>query len=148
MTTRYALLSELDSWISQSGYDFLLDEDADGTVESDEQSTYGSTSLDYASNLIDGYICEQVDINAARAQVAAATSHWLKDRCIDIAVWRIAGIGGRDIPDAIQQAYDNTIVMLEGVKGGNQIPGYNYGGLVNAPYLQKRPVVANLCRKE
>lgn len=145
MTTRYALLSEIDSWISQNGYDRLLDEDADGTVESDEQTTYGSTALDYASALIDGYIQGQVDPAEARTATAASSASWLKDRCIDIAVWRIAGMGGRDIPESIQIAFDNTIKLLEGIKEGDQIPGYVYPGLVNAVRLNKRPIVTNLC---
>lgn len=143
MSTYYCLLSEIDSWLSQNGYDFLLDEDQDGTVESDEQSTYGTTALIYASNLIDGYIQGQADPAAARAQAAAGFT-WLKDRCIDIVVWRIAGIGGRDIPASIQAAYENTIALLEGVRDGDPIPGHVYPGVVNAVRLVKRPIVSNL----
>lgn len=143
MSTYYCLLSEVDGWLSQHGYDFALDQDNDGTVETDEQSTYGTAAIVYASNLIDGYIQKQVDPEEARAQ-AVASHTWLKDRCIDIAVYRMAGIGGRDIPESIQTAFENTIALLEAVRDGEQIPGYVYPGVVNATRLTKRPIVSNL----
>lgn len=139
-STRYALLSELDGWLSQVGYDDLLDADMDGTVDSGEQATYGSAALNYASSLIDGAICEQINVMTARA----SGNIWLKDRCIDIAVWRLFGIGGRDIPAVVQMSYEHSLQLLEGVKNGDRIPGYDYPTPIDADQVQRRPRVVNI----
>ena len=141
-STRYALLSELDGWLSQIGYDDLLDADMDGTVKSDEQTTYGSAALNYACSLIDGAICNQLDIMVARS----SGNIWLKDRCIDIAVWRLFGYGGRDIPASVQMAYDHSLQLLEGVKDGDRIPGYVYPTPIDARMVQRSPRVVNIWR--
>lgn len=139
-STRYALLSDLTGWLSQVGYDDLLDADVDGTVDADEQTTYGSASLNYASSLIDGAICNQLNVMTARE----SGNIWLKHRCIDIAVWRLFGIGGRDIPAVVQMAYEHALELLEGIKNGDRIPGYDYPTPIDADQVNRRPRVVNI----
>lgn len=131
--------SNLRQWITTAGYTFVGDEDRDGTVESGEETLLIDTALSYASDLIDGYICSQINPTVARA----SGNSWLTHRCVDIAVWRMAGQGGRDIPVSIQLAYENTIKLLEGVRDGNQIPGYNYSSPSNTAIRSRAPVIVN-----
>lgn len=139
-STRYALLAELTGWLSINGYTDLLDVDLDGTVESDEQTTYGSAALNYACSLIDFAICEQVNPEVARE----AGNIWLKDRCIDIAVWRLMGYGGRDVPESVKVAYELTMRLLDEVKAGAKIPGYTYPTPRNSDKVQRDVRVVNV----
>ncbi len=139
-TTRYALLAELTGWLSINGYNDLLDVDLDGTVESDEQTTYGSAALNYACGLIDFAIGQQVRPEVARE----AENIWLKDRCIDIAVWRLMGYGGRDVPDSVKVAYELTMKLLDEVKDGAKIPGYTYPAPRNADRVERNVRVVNV----
>ncbi len=139
-STRYVELTELMGWLSINGYNDLLDVDLDGIVENNEQSTYGSQALNYACSLIDFAICGQV-----KPEMARTTGNiWLKDRCIDLAVWRLMGYGGRDIPVSVQQAYEHTLQMLAQVKDGDKIPGYTYPTPINSEKVQRGARVVNV----
>lgn len=139
MASYITSVSQFKEWITSQGYDFVGDTDRDGEVETAETTLQIDTALAYADAIIDGFLCERMDTDDAKSQ----KPRWLHDRCVDIAVWRMAGQGGRDIPESIQRAYDNAIAMLEEVRGGRQIPGLTYASPVNAPYRVRLPVVQN-----
>lgn len=131
--------ADLKKFLTERGWNFLGDQDDDGSVDSDEQSLLVLSAVEYASNLIDSYICSQINVATARASGNA----WLYDRCMDIAVWRLACTGVREAPQSAVDALNLTKQLLEGVQDGALIPGYVYPSPVNAQYRTRRPIVSN-----
>ncbi len=141
----YCSTDNLRDRLTTNGIKWAADREngGDGSVDSTEKSRYLDSSIAYAGNIVDGYICNQVAVGTARDSGNA----WLRDRCLDIAAYRACGVGGRDTPGTIERDYKFTMTELERIKGGDQIPGYPYPGPVNAQAIVRTPRAANWCEK-
>ncbi len=131
--------SLLKRWMTENGFQQLLDQDGDGTVEDEELSLLATSALSYASNIIDSYICGQIEPATARG----SGNEWLSDRCLDLAVYRVAGQGGKAVPQSVLDAMLLSKELLEGVRDGALIPGYTYPSPINSIYHTRRPIVSN-----
>ena len=130
---------DLKKFLTERGWNFLGDQDDDGEVDSDEQALLVTSAIEYASNLVDSYICEQINPTTARA----SGNSWLYDRCMDIAVWRLSCTGGREAPQSAVDALNLTKQLLEAVRDGAIIPGYVYPSPVNARWRIRSPIISN-----
>lgn len=140
--TEYISSGDVQNRLTAAGLVYLADENNSGGVSSEELEANITTSVVYAGQIVDGYICDQIVPSTARA----AGNVWLCDRALDIAAYRSAGVGGREIPEAFTTAYEQTIKLLEGVKDGNRVPGYVYPVPQNADRVQRKPRTVNIWR--
>jgi len=117
----YASIEELKLRVSRHGYKWAADvDDGDGFVpESSPEQNYPEESLEYANTLIDEAL---VSLNVSVTPRPA--NDWCRDRAIDLAVWRLFSLGGRNVPAPFQAAYDMAMDKLMEVRAGTlRIPG-------------------------
>lgn len=136
----YCTQTDLTNRLTDAGIKWIADRNRDGNADGTERSAYLDSAIEYAGNLVDGYICRQVQPAAARGQANA----WLRDRAVDIAAWRAAGHGGRDVPDSLAESKDLALAELQKIKDGDRIPGYAYPVPVNSVAINHTPKVANI----
>lgn len=136
----YLLEADLTNRLTDAGVKFVADRNRDSTIDAGETAAFVTTAIQYAGNIIDGYLCEQITPALARG----AGNGWLRDRAVDIAAWRAASHGGRQVPKSLVDAYMAAIAELERIHSGGRIPSFNYPGPVNARFTTKTPKVANL----
>lgn len=141
--SEYITSDQLENRLTEAGLEFIADSDNDGDVEAGETTASVTTAIAYAGQIVDGYICGAIEPEVARG----AGNAWLQDRCLDIAAYRAAGHGGRDIQESFEIAHDQSIELLKGIQEGGLIPGFPYPAPVNAPYTRRLPQMANWNRQ-
>lgn len=139
----YLTIADLTTRLTDAGIKYVADRNRDGVVDSTESAGYLGSAVEYAGNIVDGYLAEQLTPSIARSQANA----WLRDRAVDIAAWRAAGHGGRPVPKTLTDACDKALAELQGIREGKRIPGFTYPGPANARTLTKTPKVANVVRR-
>lgn len=135
----YLTATDLTNRLTDAGIKWVADRNRNGTVSSEETAAYVTTSIAYAGNVVDGYLVHQVDVSVARGQGNA----WLRDRAVDIAAWRAAGHGGREVPESLVEAKDLALSELQRVKDGDRIPGFDYPTPISGPQI-RAPRVVNI----
>ncbi len=137
----YLNITDLTNRLTDAGIKFVADRDRNGTVSTEESAAYLTSAIQYAGNIVDGYLSDQLTPAMARGQGNA----WLRDRAVDLAAWRAAGHGGRPVPKSLIEAKELALSELQGVKDGDgRIPGFDYPAPVNARWGSKTPKMANL----
>jgi len=117
----YATVEQLRKRLSTDGMTWAQDVDAPDTYADTAESQYGEEAIEYANSLCDEALAPWVTVNPRPA------NDWVKDRCVDIAAWRLVTLGGREPTPPLQLAYDNAIDKLEQAREGTlTIPGLNY----------------------
>ncbi|MEM1061301.1 MAG: phage protein Gp36 family protein [Planctomycetota bacterium] len=117
----YASRDDVVARLTDRGVRWSADTDRDDTVSETENVATLDAALDYASDLIDGYVATKIDTASARSD----GNDWLKGRCVDIATWRVASTGGRTPPEVLREDYDRAIELLQEVRDGvSVVPGY------------------------
>lgn len=139
--SEYCSKDDLRNRLTTNGILWAADREngGDGSISAAESARYLDSSIQYGGNIVDGYICAQVIPGTARGQA----NQWLRDRCVDVAAYYAAGIGGRDIPSSLKMSYDFTMAELLRIKDGDQIPGYAYPGPANAQASTRTPRAGN-----
>lgn len=118
----YCSYDDVRKRLTNAGVAYVADRDQDGLVDTTEQAEHVTTSIQFAGRQIDYAICDQTETSTARA----SGNGFLKDLAIDLAAERCCGIGGGEIPAAMQAAADYARVVLGEVKRGRRIPDYTY----------------------
>jgi hypothetical protein len=114
----YCSLQDLERRLTAIGVRNVADRNLDGTASNAETAAALVSSIEYAAGLIDAAIAGQVEPTAAQGSGNA----WLRDRAVDIAAYRAAGLGGRDIPATLIAAFEFSIRELERVRAGGRVP--------------------------
>ena len=140
--SEYLTLADLTNRLTEAGIRYVADRNRDGVVNPAESASYLDSALQYAGNIIDGYLSGR--LNPARARVAG--NAWLRDRAVDLAAWRAAGHGGRPVPQSLTEARDLALAQLQRVREGDRIPGLEESSPANARCVTKTPKIANLAR--
>lgn len=118
----YATLQELKNRLTDQGYLNLADRDSDGFVEAADQTKI-EEAIESANLIIDGYVQNVINPTDARSQ----SNGFLRDRCVDIACYYAASLGGRDIPETFIAFRDDSVAMLKQIASNKmQIPGMGY----------------------
>lgn len=138
----YCSQSDLTGRLTDAGVKWVADRNRDGTADSGEKAAYLDSAIEYAGNIVDGYLCHQVPVGTARGQGNA----WLRDRTVDIAAWRAAGHGGRNVPDSLIEAKELALDQLQKIKDGDRIPGFAYPAPINSVAVNHTPKVANVLK--
>lgn len=126
----------LEKRLTKVGYKYLTDAEQTGTVQSDEEEDVIDTAIAFASNRIDAAICGQVDPTHAQAQQNA----FLQDLCLDIAVYRAMGTGGKAVPETFVNDYLAALKQLDSLKSNRvRIPNFSYPSTVCAPKISRTP---------
>lgn len=137
--SEYITSEDVENRLTSFGVTFVADDDNDGEAETGELEQCIGTSIVYAGGVVDFHICGQMTPAVARG----SGNQWLKDRCIDIAAHRAAGWGGREVPQTLKDDLAATMAMLEDVKDGATIPGYEYPTTTTGR-IRRHPTVINL----
>lgn len=120
----YCTQADIQNRLTEAGLRFVADRDRSGTISTAEATAYITSAIEYAGGIIDHALCERLAPASARAQATAGTCTWLRDRAIDIAAFRAAGHGGRDVPETLRQAYDLAEKLLYDARVNRRaIPG-------------------------
>jgi len=118
----YATLDNLKDRLTDQGYENIADRNSDGFVEAADQSKV-EQAIESANLIIDGYIQNVIEPTEARGQ----SNGFLRDRCVDIACYYAASLGGRDIPETFVAFRDDAVSMLKQIASGRmQVPGMSY----------------------
>lgn len=119
----YATVAQCQERTGPAGWIAVSDLDYDDTVDSDELGN-AEESVNAANNIVDEALVNYFEnLDVARQ----AGNEWLKDRCIDIALFRLSTMGGREAPQSISAAYDDAIVALGNVgRGDSKVPRLDY----------------------
>ena len=117
----YATTEQLRKRLSTSGMTWAQDVDDADTFADSAETAYGEEAIEYANALCDEALVPWVTISPRPA------NDWLKDRCVDIAAWRLVTLGGREPTPPLQLAYEDAKDKLEQAREGSlTIPGLNY----------------------
>lgn len=136
----YCSASDLSNRLTAAGYFSMVDQDRSGDVTQVEVDAFITPAIVYAGNMIDGYLVEQVIGTGGRA----ASNPWLKDRCIDIAVYQCFLTRNGEVPSGVQAAFENTVALLQEVQNGRRIPQFPYPAPTNAAFVHHGPHCANI----
>lgn len=141
MTAYYCTETDIVGRLSFLGLLNCIDVPGDGVLSADDRAEMLAPAVAYASNLVDTYLAQQIPIATARG----SGNQWLKDRATDIAVARVIGSRGREIPENVKADQDRSISLLQEIRTGQyQIPGFPYPAPANSRYMNRAPKVANL----
>lgn len=127
MPTEYCSAGDIQKRLTENGYQFVADRNLSGNVTAAEVASNIDTGISYAGQMIDFAICDRTSTASARAQQNA----WLRDRAIDIAAYRAAGLGGDTVPGSLTAAFISAQEALSAVKGGANIPDFSWDRPVN-----------------
>lgn len=138
----YCARADVFARLTTYGYRYAVDRDTlDGVASTSEEARYVDSAISYAGSLLDELVAMYAEPETVRAQALT----WMRDRAIDLAVWRCVTHGGRDVPESIQQSYDNAIEALDRVRSGkSKIPGMIYSRPNEATGGPRWPRAANV----
>lgn len=119
--TEYVTQAEVKKRATANGWRHIADRDHDGRL-SDAESQAVDAAIAWAGRKIDVAIAPRVLPADARGQQVG----YLKDLCVDLAVYRLFTNGGDDAPASIQAAYDEATESLDRIRSGEQVPGLTY----------------------
>lgn len=136
----YCSFTDVENRLTAQGILYVADRDNSGTASGEEQTKYITPSIEYAGNLIDGYLAKQFGMNLPRG----GGNQWLRDRAVDIAAAKAAEVGGGKVTEAMQASMSLTMTMLRQVADGDiRVPGLAYPAPVNAPWITRTPQISN-----
>jgi hypothetical protein len=117
--------AEVEGRLTQYGARAVIDADEeDGAASEDEKQQYFEPAAIWADNKIDEAIYPWVNI--LNRPVSNA---WLRDRALDLCVFRMHTLGGEDDTDVLKVAFDNALADLEKVRtGALRVPGLDTQG--------------------
>lgn len=117
----YITTSDVQNRLTLSGIMQAADEDLSGSgVSTSEESAVLTPAIKYAGAIVDSAVASFITPAGARSQ----GNQWLKDRCLDIAAYRVASNGARDAPERVRADYDFAIDQLDLVRSGKlSVPG-------------------------
>lgn len=136
----YCTVTDLTNRLTDAGIKWVADRDRNGTVSDAETTAYLTSCIQRGGNMVDGYICRQVNPTSARG----TSNTWLRDRCVDIATYYACGIGGRSVKDSIAKVKDEAIAELQRIEDGGKIPNYPYPAPINAITTSYTPKLARI----
>jgi len=136
----YCTFTDVENRLTSQGVLYVADRDNTGTASGEEQTKYITPSIQYAGNLIDGYLAKQFGMNLPRD----GANQWLRDRAIDIAAAKAAEVGGGKMTESMKDSMQYSISLLVQVAdGGLRVPGLAYPTPANAPWITRTPHVVN-----
>jgi hypothetical protein len=140
-TVYYCSENDVTSRLSYLGLLNCLDVPGDGVLSADDKAEMLTPAIAYASNIVDTYVAQQMPVATARG----AQNEWLRDRAVDVAVARVVGTRGRELPDNVKADQERALSMLSDVRMGKiLIPAFPYPAPANTRHLNQAPKVANL----
>ncbi|MDE2098986.1 MAG: DUF1320 family protein [Patescibacteria group bacterium] len=134
----------IDVWrrMGPNGFLWAVDRKGAGSATADQVQSFAASAIAWASGIIDVYLDAKI-----RPEVAEGMGNdWLRDRCIDIAVYRVMTIGGREVVDTVHDDYTGAIEMLRLVKDQYlEVPRLTIPPAIGAPRGgSNRPRIANM----
>jgi phage gp36-like protein len=110
----YATVADVEARLTAYGVTLAADvEEYDGTRGSDELQMI-EVAIEYSNSLIDEYIVDLVHPTSRASSTFTRPSGnaWLRDRCVDIACYRLATLGGRTASDVLAGDYASAVDRL------------------------------------
>lgn len=121
-SSTYATVEQLEAFVTAGGWLHIADRDGDGTVSTAELDAMKDV-VEASNNIIDAALEPHMSPDAVRA----ADNDWLRDRCLEIAAYKGAVLGGRDAAPSVADNYDDALRMLNQVNRGEfRVPRLTY----------------------
>ena len=112
----YATVADVEARLTVYGVTLAADVDEyDGTRGSDELQMI-EVAIEYANSLIDEHIVDLLHPISNRSNATFTRPSgvsWLRDRCVDIACYRLATLGGRTASDVLAGDYASALERLK-----------------------------------
>lgn len=117
----YVTYAEVEGRLTQYGARTVIDEDeVDDVASQVEIEKYFEPAAIWADNKIDEAIYPHTNLAGGRP----VSNAWLRDRALDLCVFRLHTLGGEDDTDTLKVAFDNALTALEKVRiGALIVPG-------------------------
>jgi hypothetical protein len=141
----YCATSDVQNRLTAAGYNWVAARSGDGTPSPDEVAAYITTGIQYAGNLIDEALAEKAVVGYFRN----ADNAWLRDRCVDVAVWWCMSVGGREVPADVVEAKNDALQRLKDVHDNDlRVPGLVYPPPPWSDHRSARvPRIADPCKR-
>lgn len=121
--TEYCSRTDVENRITTQGLSYFVDRDLDGDNEEAELAAYVDTAIQEAGVMVDMHLHHFIKPSAARA----AANVWLRMICVDLAVERLARIGGNDPPVSVVFDAERSRRYLMDIKAGRfTVPNLTY----------------------
>lgn len=117
----YVTQAEVKKRATVNGWKYIADRDRDGVVNATESAEVDA-AIAWAGDEIDSAIAPKVEPEDARGQQV----RYLKNICIDLAVYRLFTNGGDDATASVQAAFDAANERLARLRSGESVPGLKY----------------------
>jgi phage gp36-like protein len=111
----YATVADVEARLTAYGVTFAADVDTYNGTRGSTETTLIEVAIEYSNCLIDEYIIDLVHPTSHRATATFTRPTgiaWLRDRCVDIACYRLATLGGRSASDVLAGDYASAIDRL------------------------------------
>ena len=112
----YATVADVEARLTVYGVTLAADVDEyDGNRDSSELQMI-EVAIEYANSLIDEHIVDLLHPISNRANTTFTRPSgvsWLRDRCVDIACYRLATLGGRTASDVLAGDYASALERLK-----------------------------------
>lgn len=119
----YCSRTNVENRLTTQGLQFLTDRDLDDEVSEAEQVAYVDTAIEEAGVFIDMHIQHLLIVSTARA----SGNVLLRMICTELAVERLAQLGGNDPPLSVVLEAERVRGILKDIKSGVvTIPGIVY----------------------
>jgi hypothetical protein len=123
----YCISTNVQARLTEAGVEYLVDANDSRTTSSAEVTTSVTPCIEWAGAEIDFAICNQLDPLPARQQ----NNVFLQGIAVDLAAFRLCGMGGRSIPESIMEGLTSARDKLKLLMQGKTIPGLTYPGQPN-----------------
>lgn len=119
----YCSADDIKNRLTPLGYKFAVDRDGDGAVNAVEL-TRVTQAIEHAGTVIDEAVTARELITASDAREQG--SNTLKHLAVDLAAYRVAGHGGRKIPQSLKDAYEDAMERLDRIREGLAVVDLEY----------------------
>lgn len=135
----YVTQSEVENTLTTPGILYAADWQRQGELTTEGEAIVAA-QIKRAGTIIDFHICDQVSPENART----ANNSYLKELAIQLTIYFLTTVGGRDTSESIIRGYDEALKSLGKIKDGARIPAFPYPVPIETPRITRTPRVFNL----
>lgn len=124
----YADVAAVEARLTSYSVTWAADRGNVDGVRSATELGWIEAGIEWANGVIDAAIIKLVNTVTPRP-----ANDWLRDRCVDLAAYRVMTIGGGDATEVLKDDYDRALEWLEAVASGSlTVPGLDLGVILSS----------------
>ena len=139
-TNTYATVADVEARLTAYSVTWAADRvTVDGSRSSGELGMV-EAGIEWSNGIIDAAILKLVNSVSARP-----ANDWLRDRCVDLAAYRVMTIGGGDATPVLLDDYERALAWLERVEAGSlDVPGLDVGVILKGGRRMSGPIYGSM----